>query len=94
LDVDGVLDELTQGQLLEWSAYYAAEPWGQDRADLRAAIIACTQFNMFRARGTPAKRPRDFMAVPPKRADTTMQHRAALMAALRPLARRKNAGPD
>jgi hypothetical protein len=61
-DVDGLLDELSSAALAEWLAYFQLEPWGEERADLRAGIVASTVANVNR----PAKRkkafePKDFM---------------------------------
>jgi hypothetical protein len=36
------------------------EPWGEERADLRAGIVAATIANLFRRKGRTLK-PRDFM---------------------------------
>jgi hypothetical protein len=32
--------DMTASDLLEWEALYAIDPWGEQRADLRAGIIA------------------------------------------------------
>lgn len=68
--------------LRAWMRYYTLEPFGEARADVRAAIIAATVFNMQRGR-QPARKVRDFLAVPPSRADATAAHTAALKAFLR-----------
>ena len=47
--------------LAEWMAYYEAEPWGEDRADLRAGIIASTLANIHRGRDGHVFTPVDFM---------------------------------
>ena len=47
-------------QYSEWRAYYEVEPWGEERADLRSAIIACTIANVHRAKGRTFA-PSDFM---------------------------------
>jgi hypothetical protein len=39
-DVNGMLAEITAEQFVEWVAYSDVEPWGEERADLRAGIIA------------------------------------------------------
>ncbi len=41
MDVDGLLASLSSRQITEWMAYFALEPFGEERADLRAALIAC-----------------------------------------------------
>jgi hypothetical protein len=59
--VDALLDSLTAYDLAEWMAYFAAEPWGEERADLRAGIVASTLANIHRGATTQAFSPRDFM---------------------------------
>lgn len=53
-----MMEEITWSQLLEWQAYYAIEPWGEERADLRAGIVASTMGNLWSKRRVS---PRDFM---------------------------------
>ncbi|MCS7159473.1 MAG: DUF4035 domain-containing protein [Gemmatales bacterium] len=40
-------------ELSTWLAYYSLEPWGEDRADLRAAIVASVIANANRSSDTP-----------------------------------------
>lgn len=47
--------------LSEWIAYYKMEPFGEQRADLRAAIIACTVANSNRGKDQKALKVEDFM---------------------------------
>ena len=47
-------------QYAEWQAEYQLDPWGDERADLRMGIIACTIANVNRAKGKAFK-PGDFM---------------------------------
>lgn len=44
-----------------WQAYYTLEPFGQERADLRAGIVASTMANALRGKRTRAYKPKDFM---------------------------------
>lgn len=37
-----MMREMTSPQLMEWIAYYTIEPFGEDRADIRAAITDIT----------------------------------------------------
>ncbi len=37
------------------------QPFGEQRADLRSAIVACTMANAWRGKNEKAYRPRDFM---------------------------------
>lgn len=47
-------------EFAEWMAYYRLEPFGEERADLRAGIIASASVNVWAKRGRSAK-PSDFM---------------------------------
>lgn len=44
-----------------WRAYYEVEPWGEERADLRAGIIAHTTYTMRKGKGGKTLSPADFM---------------------------------
>ena len=55
---------LSYAEFQEWCLYYQIEPWGEDRADLRAGIVASTVANYAgrtRAEGAEPVRPADFM---------------------------------
>ena len=80
--MSGLLDALPNRALLDWIAYYEREPWGENRADTRSAIVAAVLFNMNRGRGQPARQVADFMAHRPSRAESTPAHLSALKAAL------------
>lgn len=56
-----LLDEFDSHELAEWMAYYRLEPWGEERADIRAAIIART------IAATVSKEPPDLEAFLPFR---------------------------
>lgn len=57
-----MLSRMTSRELLEWQVYYGIEPFGEERADLRAGIIASTIANcQGRKKGKPAFKPVDFM---------------------------------
>lgn len=51
---------LTSRELGEWIAYYRLEPWGEERADLRAGIVASTIANVHR---NPKKQRQPYEAV-------------------------------
>ena len=42
MSVRRLLAEFDSHELGEWMAYYRLEPWGEERADIRAAIVART----------------------------------------------------
>jgi hypothetical protein len=50
-------------ELAEWEAYYHMEPFGEERADLRAGIVASTVANVQRDRKKKPQpfKPEDFM---------------------------------
>lgn len=56
-----MLRELTARQYLEWLAFYGIDPWGEQRADLRAGIVAATMSNRWRGKHEEAAEPVDFM---------------------------------
>lgn len=53
--------EVSQREFLEWRALERIEPFGERRADLRAAMIACVTANAWRAKGVKAFEVDDFM---------------------------------
>lgn len=55
--MEELLHRISSRELTEWMAYYQLEPWGEERADLRAGIIAATVANAAR---DPKKRRRPF----------------------------------
>lgn len=60
MTLDELRHRMTQRELRVWIEAYAVEPWGEDRADLRAGIIASTVANCNRSKGASFK-PSDFM---------------------------------
>ena len=56
-----MLAEMTSAQFAEWMAYAQLEPWGEERADLRAGIIASTMANSMRSKKGKPFKPQDFM---------------------------------
>jgi len=72
-NVDAMLDGLTQEQLFEWMAYGQVEPFGEERADLRSAIIACVFANAHRGKGQKAFKVSDFMPKFDKKKPQTWQ---------------------
>lgn len=54
-----MLEEMSWSQFLGWCAYYRIDPWGPERADLRAGIIASVIANVNR---DSKKRARPFSA--------------------------------
>jgi hypothetical protein len=56
-----LLERLDSYELTEWMAYEALEPFGEERADMRAGIIASTIANVNRGKGQKPFSPTDFM---------------------------------
>ena len=81
IDVDDMLAEISSAQFAEWLAYARLEPWGEERADLRAGIVASTIANVNRGKGQKAYNPQDFM--PKFEQETEEEARARLIAKAR-----------
>lgn len=84
MTVEEMLDRMSHAEFLEWHDYYATEPFGEERGDLRAGIVASIIANVNR---DPKKRkepyqPTDFMpfyeAPPPTPEQVAHKIRAAL----------------
>lgn len=80
-------ETMTADEFGLWAALYRTDPWGEQRADLRAGIVSATMVNMAgmtRARGAPPAKPADFMPYAVREADRQveepdpMQHFGAL----------------
>ncbi len=56
-----MLDRMSITLFREWRAYFDLEPFGEERADYRAASIVAMLYNINRKRGTEAKPVRDFV---------------------------------
>lgn len=70
---------MTERQIREWVAVYRVDPWGEHRADVRTAIVACTLASINTPKGKPRPKVADFLAVPPKREKQSVQAMAAHM---------------
>jgi hypothetical protein len=53
--------DMSWSELQLWAAYYQLEPWGEERGDLRAGIIASTIANVYRDASREPFSPLDFM---------------------------------
>ena len=56
-----MLERMPLPTFLEWIEYYKLEPFGEERADLRAGIVASTIANVNRGKGQRAYKPSEFM---------------------------------
>ena len=52
---------LSARELAEWMAYYGIEPFGEERADLRAGIVASTTANCHLGSNATPLKATDFM---------------------------------
>jgi len=53
--------EISSAEFAEWQAYASIEPFGEERADLRSAIVACVIANSNRSKSQKAFKVKDFM---------------------------------
>jgi hypothetical protein len=58
---DEMLRRMTARQFAEWCAFYGLDPFGEQRADLRAGIVAATMNNRWRNKNENPSKPADFM---------------------------------
>lgn len=76
MTVEHLLKTISSEELSEWLAFHSLEPWGEDRADLRAAIGHSLFYN---ANSKHPKSPIDFMAyTPPKPQQTPEEMRKVI----------------
>lgn len=56
-----MLSRMDSRELAEWAAYYSIEPFGEERDDLRAGIVASVIANVNRGKSSKVYEPQDFM---------------------------------
>jgi hypothetical protein len=61
MTVAEMLTRVSSCELTEWAAFYALEPFGEERADLRAGIISATVANVNRGEKQEPLAAADFM---------------------------------
>jgi hypothetical protein len=61
MTVEELSGRMSSRELSEWAAYFAIEPFGEERADLRAGIVASTIANVHAGRKGKPFAPVDFM---------------------------------
>lgn len=61
MTVGELLARVTSAELTEWLAFAEVEPFGEERADLRAGIVASTVAAGYVGKGKRAPGPQDFM---------------------------------
>jgi hypothetical protein len=67
MTVGELMARMGAGELVEWMAYYSIEPWGAERDNLHAGIIAATVANSNRDPKKKALKADDFMLKPKRR---------------------------
>lgn len=73
-------EKISAEEFAEWVAYFSAEPWGEERADLRSGIIAATVANCH-AQGRKQFKAEDFMPSfgKPKRRQSVEEMKSRIM---------------
>jgi hypothetical protein len=61
MSVAEAMERIDSAEFAEWMAYERLEPFGEHRADLRSAIVACTMANAWRGKGSKTFTVKDFM---------------------------------
>lgn len=89
-DVDAMLANAPASMLVQWVAYFGLEPFGEERADLRAGIVSSVVANCNRAKGGKAFEPKDFMPKFGKRKRATRQSMIATLKAIAGVANQIN----
>jgi len=56
-----LMNTMSAREFASWQAYWAIEPWGEHRADLRMGILASTYANCHAGRRGKAFEPADFI---------------------------------
>ena len=54
-------ERCTWREFIGWAAFYETDPWGHERSDLHAGIVASTIANAMRQKRGRSFKPRDFM---------------------------------
>ena len=78
MTVKGLLQTVDAKELAEWRAFYNIEPFGEEREDLRAAMVCTVLANINRGKGRPPYRLDDFMLKFDKPEQTTEQMKEIL----------------
>ena len=61
MTVRELLQRMSSSELSEWRAYYEIEPFGEERADLRAGTIASPLVNMWKGKKGARTKPSDWI---------------------------------
>jgi hypothetical protein len=71
-----MLEQMPARTFAAWQAFYEIDPFGDQRADLRAGIVAATAANCWRGKGDRPLKPIDFMPFyeRPRQSSEEMRH--------------------
>ena len=61
MSVSQMLRSMTASEFAEWYEFYRLDPWGEERADWRAGMIASVLANVNRGKKGRTFKPEDFM---------------------------------
>lgn len=81
-----MLRGMTARLFMEWVQFYAIDPWGEQRADLRNALLAMLVANALKGKGDTVKM-EDFMLFPTEPRGTKRQSDEQMMTLLKSLCR-------
>ena len=70
MTVEELLQKLDYKELIEWMAFYEISPFGDERSDFQAGVIASTVANVNKRKNRKPYRPQDFMFKPSKKKQT------------------------
>ena len=61
MTVAEMLRRMSSRELSEWQAYFNLEPWGEERADLRAGMSTAPLLNLWIKKGKRRAKPSDWI---------------------------------
>lgn len=70
---------IDSSEFAEWMAFYRIEPWGEERADYRSAMIAQVMANIFRGKNSRPHKVEDFLLFREPKQQTWQQQKDVLM---------------
>lgn len=74
-----MLTEMRPSELGMWAAFYAVDPWTEERADLRAGTVAAVIANVHRSRDREPFEATDFMPFREKKKPSMAQRMRAFL---------------
>jgi Protein of unknown function (DUF4035) len=63
--VEELGERMSSSEFREWTVFYANDPWGEARADLRSAHLASLFYNAHRSKDAPVGQLADFVLFRP-----------------------------